>query len=304
MQMVTTRNITHFALWYFNKACNYDCEYCFGHQKKEDELVGKFSPEEIAKGFNDTGKTWWIGISGGEPFLYPKLTKIVEELTKRHYIHIDTNLSRNIDDFIEKIEPERVVYLNCAFHVAEVERREKVDEFIKKVLRVKENGFSTIISYVTYPPVLNKLDEYIELFKSYGLVLLPKIFRGTYKKGLIRRRYPYSYTGDERKLIEENLFDPVSRLALHNFPSYRGKLCSAGKNFIRIYPDGSVRRCTGDPTPLGNIFEGTLRLMDRSTPCRVRFCKCLFLSRIGIVEGEPDRREEFEKMIHLNDKME
>jgi MoaA/NifB/PqqE/SkfB family radical SAM enzyme len=301
MQMGTIKNITHFALWYFNKACNYNCEYCFGHEKKEDKSVGRFSPGEIAKGFNDTEKSWWIGISGGEPFLYPKLTEIVKELTKKHFVHIDTNLSCSIDDFIENIEPGRVVYLNCAFHVAEVERRAKVDEFIKSVGRLKENGFSTIISYVTYPPVLDKLDKYVKLFKSYELVLQPKVFRGTFKKSLIRRRYPYAYTAKERELIEKYLIDPISRLALYNFPSYRGKLCSAGKNFIRIYPDGSVRRCTGDPTPLGNIFEGTLRLMDRSLPCRARFCKCLFLSRIGIIEDEPDRRIEFEKIIHLND---
>lgn len=301
MQIGTIRNIKNFALWYFNKACNYDCEYCFGHRKRENKSVGRFSPEEIAKGFNDTGKSWWIGISGGEPFLYPKLTQIIEELTKKHFIHIDTNLSCNIEDFIEKVEPKRIMYLNCAFHVAEVEKRRKVDEFIKKVLKLKENGFSTIISYVTYPPLLNRLGKYIKLFKSWGLILQPKVFRGTRKKGLIRRRYPYSYTDKERELIEKYLIDPVSKLALYDFPSYKSKICSAGKNFIRIYPDGSVRRCTGDPTPLGNIFEGTLRLMDRNLPCRVRFCKCLFLSRIGVVEGEPDHREEFERMIHLND---
>lgn len=119
MQVGTIRNIKNFALWYFNKACNYDCEYCFGHRKREDKSVGRFSPEEIAKGFNDTGKSWWIGISGGEPFLYPKLTQIVEELIKKHFIHIDTNLSCNIEDFIEKVEPKRIMYLNCAFHVAE-----------------------------------------------------------------------------------------------------------------------------------------------------------------------------------------
>ncbi len=301
MEKETAGNITHFALWYFNKACNYDCEYCFGHQKSEDKSVGRFTPEEIAKGFNNTGKIWWIGISGGEPFFYPKLTQIVIELTKKHFIHIDTNLSCNIDRFIEEIEPDRIVYMNCAFHVAEVEKRGKVDEFIKNVLSLRENGFSTIISLVTYPSILERLDKYIELFKSYGLTVHPKVFRGIYKKGLLRHKYPRSYTAKERKLIEEYLVDSVSRLGLYSSPTYKGMICSAGKNFIRIYPDGSVRRCLGDSTPLGNIFEGTLRLMEKPQSCKARYCKCLFLSRIGIIENQPNRMGEFERMIHLND---
>ncbi len=301
MQKGKIKDIDHFALWYFNKACNYDCEYCFGHQKTEDKAVGRFSPREIAKGFNDTGRIWWIGISGGEPFLYPQLSRVVRELTKNHFIHIDTNLSCGLNGFIRDVDPERVVYINCAFHVEEVERHRTVEGFIENVLELREHGFSTIISLVTHPPVLDRLEEYYELFSSHGLTLQPKIFRGSYRKGLFRKKYPYAYTKEERRLIERNLIDPISRLALYRFPSYRGKICSAGMNFIRIYPDGSVRRCTGDPTPLGNIFNGSLRLMNRPTPCRVRYCKCLFLSRIPIVEGEADKRDEFEKIIHLND---
>ncbi len=299
------KNITHFALWHFNTACNFECEYCFGHTKKEHPAVKRYSPEKIVRGFDETGFTWWIGISGGEPFLYPGLVEIVEKLTTNHLVHIDTNLSCNIEKFLDRIEPNRIVYLNCAFHIVELEKRNKVDEFIKKALLLRDAGFSIILSIVTYPPILKRLEKYIALFKSYGLTLQPKIFRGYYDEKRFRLRkshYPESYTEEERRLIMKYSVDPVAEKLIFGLPSYKGRLCLAGKNFIRIHPDGKVNRCPSDLTSLGNIFKGSLKLFDKARICKAKFCSCPFVSRLNIIEGEKDLREDFEKMIHLNDK--
>ncbi len=305
MQKGTFKNITHFSLWHLNTACNFNCEYCFGHTKKERSEVGRCSVDRIAKSFDDTGFNWWIGISGGEPFLHSGLVEIVEKLTKNHFVHIDTNLSCNIKNFLERVNPDRIVYLHCAFHVAELEKRGKVNEFIEKVLLLKDAGFSIILSLVTYPPILPHLEDYVALFKSYGLTLQPKIFRGYYDKKkfpLIKKHYPESYTKKERALIVKYSVDPIAGELIFGLPSYRGRLCGAGRNFMRIHPDGKVSRCPGDSTNLSNIFKGDLKLFDKVRICRVRFCRCPFVSRLNIIEGEKDYRGDFEKMIHLNDK--
>ena len=305
MQKGTLKNITHFSLWHFNTACNFDCEYCFGHTKKEHPAVGRYSSDEIARSFDETGLTWWIGISGGEPFLYPGLTELVEKLTRNHLVHIDTNLSCGVEKFRDRVNPARVVYLHCAFHVAEVEKRGKVDKFIEKVLLLKGAGFSTILSLVTYPPLLKRLEEYVALFKSYGLILLPKIFRGYYDERRFRlrkRHYPESYTEEERSLIKKYSVDPIAAKLILGLPSYTGRLCGAGKNFIRVHPDGKVSRCPGDSTNLSNIFKGDLKLFQEARVCKAKSCRCPFVSRLGIIEGEKDYRGDFEKMIHLNDR--
>ena len=304
MQKGTLKNITHFSLWHFNTACNFDCEYCFGHTKKEHPAVGRYSSDEIARSFDETGLTWWIGISGGEPFLYPGLTELVEKLTRNHLVHIDTNLSCGVEKFRDRVNPARVVYLHCAFHVAEVEKRGKVDKFIEKVLLLKGAGFSTILSLVTYPPLLKRLEEYVALFKSYGLILLPKIFRGYYDERRFRlrkRHYPESYTEEERSLIKKYSVDPIAAKLILGLPSYTGRLCGAGKNFIRVHPDGKVSRCPGDSTYLGNIFRGSLKLFPEASVCKAKSCRCPFLTRLKLIQGEKDYREEFEEMIHLND---
>ena len=305
MQKGTLKNITHFSLWHFNTACNFDCEYCFGHTKKEHPAVGRYSSDEIARSFDETGYTWWIGISGGEPFLHPGLTELVEKLTRNHLVHIDTNLSCGVEKFRDRVNPARVVYLHCAFHVAEVEKRGKVDKFIEKVLLLKGAGFSTILSLVTYPPLLKRLEEYVALFKSYGLTLQPKIFRGYYDERRFRlrkRHYPESYTEEERSLIKKYSVDPIAAKLILGLPSYTGRLCGAGKNFIRVHPDGKVSRCPGDSTNLSNIFKGDLKLFDEAKVCKAKSCRCPFVSRLGIIEGEKDYRGDFEKMVHLNDR--
>jgi len=267
--------------------------------------VGRYSSDEIARSFDDTGYTWWIGISGGEPFLSPGLVEIVEKLTRNHFVHIDTNLSCGMEKFLERIDPARIVYLHCAFHAAEVEKKGKVDKFMEKVLLLRDAGFSTILSLVTYPPVLKRLEEYVALFKSYGLTLQPKIFRGPYDERRFRlrkRHYPESYTEEERSLILKYSVDPIAAKLILGLPSYTGRLCGAGKNFIRVHPDGKVSRCPGDSTNLSNIFEGDLKLFDEAKVCKAKSCRCPFVSRLNIIEGEKDYREDFEKMIHLNDK--
>ena len=110
-------NIEHVCLYKLNSACNFNCRYCFGHSRQENPDVGKFTPQEIARSFDNTGFNWWIGLSGGEPFLYPKFEELIRELTKNHFVHIDTNLSCDINKFMNTIDPSRVVCLHCAFHI-------------------------------------------------------------------------------------------------------------------------------------------------------------------------------------------
>jgi len=70
-------------LWKTNRRCNLRCDYCFSSGTDlavEDPLCGKFSPDHIARRFDDTGQSWLIILTGGEPFLYPDVLGLCREL--------------------------------------------------------------------------------------------------------------------------------------------------------------------------------------------------------------------------------
>ena len=296
-------DLKHVALWHLNSACNYNCRYCFGHTRVENPDVGKFSPQEIASNFDRTGFVWWIGLSGGEPFLYPEFEQLVNELTRKHFVYIDTNLSCDITKFLNIIDPSRIVYLNCAFHIEVVESRKNLDIFLHKVMSLREKGFSLILSSVAHPTLLGKLEKYISLFKSYGLILQPKIFLGRYKNSFFSKTkyYPQAFTDKQRLQIKDCLSDKISSELLYGRPSYKGKNCLAGKNFIRILDNGDVHRCVAENTSMGNIFKGELKLFSESSPCMLDYCRCSLMTYINVVEGIPNYREELSRVIHLND---
>jgi hypothetical protein len=131
-----------------------------------------------------------------------------------------------------------------------------------------------------------------------GVVPFPKLLMGKQERG----RFPDSYTEEERALFrrhslaaeranpdlfgaglprwglpgrggrERPSIDPtVGRKYLDKAPNHRGRLCSAGQEFVRIGPTGNVDRCGGGKS-LGNLLEGTVRLKAKPKPCDRRHC--------------------------------
>jgi MoaA/NifB/PqqE/SkfB family radical SAM enzyme len=57
-----------------------------------------------------------IEIVGGEPFIYPNFIELVKRLSSLHLIKITTNLSGNVERFVQEVSPERVE-LDLNFHI-------------------------------------------------------------------------------------------------------------------------------------------------------------------------------------------
>ena len=67
--------------------------------------------------------------------------------------------------------------------------------------------------------------------------------------------------------------------------------CSAGKTLLRLEPDGTVFRCPGDKTVLGNVLD-KVTLMNGDEPCIKHRCPCRGLDHVhttpvqdALVEG-------------------
>ena len=80
------------------------------------------------------------------------------------------------------IEIWQVRSINCNIHIQERIRLNLMEDFIKKYHLLKDKGFFVIASYVTYPPLIKRLARDYAFFKSRGIIIRPKLYRGSHVK--------------------------------------------------------------------------------------------------------------------------
>ena len=277
------------ADWVLLRTCNFRCSYC---AIPLEELGGRITtyatPREWLDAFNATGKSWLLHITGGEPSVYPNFIELCENLTRNHYLSINTNVSHPcMDDFPKRVDPTRVHYINAALHYDERLKKDSLDVFIERVRRFESRGFNILVSSVMTPVNVERFSDLQRHFEARGLFIIPKVMRGWCEGKL----YPNSYTKGQRKCIREHLARARERYApaiarmgelptinmlederfLHRVPSYNGKLCASGVSFVQIEPDGGVLRCNSGQR-LGNILLGDLSLLDAPRRCDTTYC--------------------------------
>lgn len=288
--------------WILLSSCNFRCHYCFWPKDYLRKPLPPIPPvEQIVEFFDETNLTWLLHLTGGEPLLIPEFVDLCQALTRKHYISVNTNLSLfYIDKFIEMVPPDRVSFLNCAIHIEEREKRGKVDDFIRKVNRLEQTGFKTMVSYVCYPSLLERLQQDFDQFMERGIVIIPKMLQGTHEG----RDYPAGYTDLQRQIFQSvslkaqaewRKYHPVCQELLtinifkdHDFvnngiPDYRGKLCDAGFRFVRIRENGDIRRC-GKEDVIGNIF--TKEFHRRRGPSRCTEVECPYFCVKYVVDDK------------------
>jgi MoaA/NifB/PqqE/SkfB family radical SAM enzyme len=275
--------------WFLFSTCNYRCDYCF----LSDSALGakvevRATPAEWGAAFDRTGKTWLVHITGGEPTHYPDFVDLCAALTWRHTISLNSNLTGPaILEFADRIDPAKVSFINAGMHPAERARRKGLDVFLRHGETLKRRGFPLMVTVVATPDVLHRFDEVVAQLAPIGVVPFPKMMQGR-QDG---RLYPDAYTEEERALFRRHslaaerasphLFGawrerpsidpPLGRKYLDKSPDYRGRLCSAGKEFVLIRPDGEVHRC-GRGTPMGNLLQGDVRFKNKAKPCDRGHC--------------------------------
>lgn len=269
-----------FFSWYINNECNYKCSYC--------------KPQDIKTVFADINR--WMGIwgaiydkygschihiSGGESFIYPDFIELIARLSKRHTLEFSTNLSGDIMPFIEKVGPDRA-RLGGSFHPEFAD----FDDFLKKVLLLNKSGYEVWVNYVAYPLHLKDMARYKTSVEEKGIRFSIQPFNGEYEG----RDYPQNYTKEEKKLMNLGNIDDVNRETIDwrtdgTRSSIKGRLCRMGQMYARIYPDAEVYRCcAGGASRLGNLLNGTFRLLKEPMPCETDNCpcwKCMLVGREG-----------------------
>ncbi|MBN1823121.1 MAG: radical SAM protein [Endomicrobiales bacterium] len=274
-----------FFTWEITYACNFDCTYCHAPKHGRPNVPATAYPGLQA--WKDVWDRMYaeyggceIVVSGGEPFYYPDFTELALYMTEKHIMEFTTNLSWDVAKFERRIEPKRARF-GTSFHPQHIDIR----EFIKKANVLRMSGYELWVNFVPWPPFLPKMREYKDVFEKEGMKLVLQPFLGDYEG----KRYPQGYTGEEKMTL--GIFTDEANVKAVDFKTTnesikKGKLCRMGENYAFIHPDGGTDRCCRDKTvKLGNVLDGTFRLLDEPQPCRADECNCW---RCMLVETEPD----------------
>lgn len=266
-------------MWNMTRKCNFRCSYCyFPHDASPvtetlpvegilNLLEAQTSSEAAGNQDDDLrGNGWLVGLTGGEPLLYPGFVGICRVLTRNHFIGLDSNLSvsSKVREFAERIDPARVAYIYASLHIEERERVRGVDAFIANVVLLQDRGFNVIVNSVLHPTLIDRFSADQEHFARHGVTIIPRPFKGEFEG----RRYPESYGPEVRSVFAAH--PQAGAKMVYNF---KGVPCYGGMAFTRLEPDGTVLRCSGDKTRMGNVLE-SVQLNIEPLPCTVARCPC------------------------------
>jgi MoaA/NifB/PqqE/SkfB family radical SAM enzyme len=276
------------ADWHLLNTCNYRCSYCFFSPEILGQALPPTTAEDWQRGFDRTGLTWLLNLTGGEPTVYPGFAELCVGLTKRHFISMNTNLSRpSILAFADRVDPGRVNFINAGLHYVERMERKGLETFIRHHNHLRDRGFPIFVSIVATPEVLERMDAIAEALRPAGVRPVPKLLRGLHGG----KQYPRAYTDRDRERFRRH-----ARLArasyshllgmhaelpsinpfgdddfLHGVPSYGGRMCDAGHRFVTVRLNGRVFRCS-DKQALGNILQGTFARRPGPAVCDTHYC--------------------------------
>jgi MoaA/NifB/PqqE/SkfB family radical SAM enzyme len=252
--------------WRVTNRCNLNCHYCFDFDsdaKRHGEIF-KIDIHALIKTINKTNKIFKISFVGGEPFLIPNIVEACTEITKKHYISFNTNLtSANIKEFSEKIDPKRVIYILASLHIKELEKHNLLNRYIDNFLLSKEKGFVIDAIEIAHPFLLSQVEKYKEYFQRNKINIKFGQYIGDYNG----KKYPESYTTEELNIFNLN----KENVKIHN---QEGKICNAGYNVGIVCQNGDIFPCHNIREKLGNIYKEDIIFKDKLIICPVKFCEC------------------------------
>jgi len=256
-------------VWRLIEKCNLDCRYCFtyGDPAKKTARIPIIDTPSMMRTLEKTGKIFRIYLTGtGEPSLVPNIVEACAEITKKHYLTFNTNLTtRKIRDFVEKVDPGKVTEIIASCHIKELERHNLTDTYIENFLLCKERGFKIVAEVVGYPPILKEAKKYREFFRKSGIELKFRGFIGTYKG----KEYPKCYTKKQLEILDR-LFGNGSFFHRH------GQFCNGGYNACAVDSDGIVYPCTDvreASESIGHIYK-IIEFKKSLMKCPFDFCAC------------------------------
>jgi len=234
-------------------ACNLRCDYCINfyggiRRYKKQTIPGR----EWVLGLNRLScpEDLPITLQGGEPSLHPDFVWIIKHIKKSLNIDILTNLSFDIDEFIDNIDPVRLSRgapypnIRVSYHPAYMD----LSVIIKKVLKMQRAGFSIGIFSILHPRIKIKILEAKKKCRNSGIDFRTKEFLGVFD-GKVSGNYYY----------------PQAVYSL------KKKRCLCRTSELILDPLGNVFKCHRDLyhgcNPIGNLMDHSFKIRDAFRRC-------------------------------------
>lgn len=271
-------SIEYQLLWRINQRCNLQCDYCFRqgvdecHDRENPDCL-EIDPDKAVAALDATGQRWRIHLTGGEPFLHPKIIPLAEALTRsRHRLSINTNLVPPAAvEFAERVHPARIHSINASYHLDELESRKLKSRWIDTFLKIQHKGFPIRLMYLTHPAWLDRTNAEIEALKRHGIgEIYFKIFRGPYAE----RFYPIHFSDQQRLQIAGFGLTPHEQAILDTQDSFLGKPCRAGHSAFDLDLRGHLTRCSTLRESRGDLYERQFTPDLQPQLCTAETCLC------------------------------
>jgi len=249
--------------WDITAKCNLDCEYCFGKITDPKIKVNPINHDVLLRTLNSTGKIFRISFTGGEPTLVPNFIEACEAITKDHFVSFNTNLiSRNFQEFVKKINPERVLHIHASLHFDELTSKNLINRFIENYHKLNNNGFNIYAEAVAYPASTEIVEKSRREMSKHSISFNFAPFYGNYND----KRYPGSYTKEELEIFE-------LREETQNMYKQKGELCNAGYNAAVVFSNGDVYPCHQIKEKIGNVYK-EINFINEIINCPSKNCGC------------------------------
>ena len=281
--------------WQVAGACNYDCSYCIQSPRFRRGRPDRASLEAALSFLADLPGTWEIKCSGGEAFAHPLFLELVVPglvaLTP-HRISVLTNLSADREALLlfASLTAGRLAVVSASLHVEHVDPAAFADK-VRWFSDLVGPEVDVVVNQVVLPGREGHALACRRIVEERGLRWFPQLYKE--KRPPAERRpgvdgmrvadYP-----DEAALRAVIGQAPGPRQA-NLAPSYQGRRCWAGVDYLVIDKDGQAWACRTSKRHgqghLGSVFDGSARRWTQPTPCPYQLCPCTVPANRGMIEG-------------------
>ena len=269
--------------WQVAGACNYDCSYCIQSRRYRRGRPQADQIEAALRFFGALPGTWEIKCSGGEAFAHPLfLARIVPGLVAEtpHRISVLTNFSAEpaaLHRFAEETRGRLSVF-SASFHIEYAQAA----DFARKAawfVALLEPEARFVINQVVLPGREAEAQACRAVFEAAGLRWFPQLYK---VKGGVAD-YP------DEAALRAVIGDAPGPREANLAPSYRGRVCWAGVDYLVVDKDGEAYACRTAKRHgqgrLGNIFEDSVVRWTAPAPCPYSICPCTVPANRGMIEG-------------------
>ena len=241
----------NYAEAFLTLRCGLGCSYCINDVDGVNRNREELSAEQWAKAINRFNWKIPLTFGGGEPTMHKEFFEILDKVKPEVDLELLTNLTFDVDEFIEKTSPERFTNGEGAYKSIRVSyhaEKHNPKELVSKAAKLQDAGFKIGLFGINHPASMKANIDMAEYAREKGVYFFIKDYLGEemgHKFGFLK--YPDAVGKDKGEQV----------------------FCRT-KN-ITIGPDGNSYKCHRDlyheQNPIGNITDENFNFKYRFRPC-------------------------------------